>query len=248
MRPTAPPRCRSSLTCATASRPTSACGGSNSPSCRRRSREKSAASNCASARARSPPRASGRRGSFGWRSFRSWGRAGAVSFAAPRTLQALARRGQTFPNLRPFSPSISKDSFVRFVGNQRLAGGTKQFSPSSKFLAPVRRRKPAPPPRRQGDSATNIVGRIARLAVFQKWNVEARRRLRAHRLANRRCHRQQAASLGRFAATFLRMGAYGIHTSWRQGRNSPGPSPCLSPRAARLSGEISHIAEGHLIG
>ncbi|MGD0641835.1 MAG: hypothetical protein ABSC22_13895 [Roseiarcus sp.] len=39
----------------------------------------------------------------------------AVFFADPRALQAFASPSQAFPKLGPFSPNISKDSFVRFV-------------------------------------------------------------------------------------------------------------------------------------
>jgi len=48
--------------------------------------------------------------------------------------QAFPNPCQTFPNLRPFSPNISKDSFVHFVGNQRLVGGKTELSFCSKFL------------------------------------------------------------------------------------------------------------------
>ncbi|MGD0186188.1 MAG: hypothetical protein ABSC25_13190 [Roseiarcus sp.] len=77
----------------------------------------------------------------------------AVAFAGPWTRQAFASPGQTFPNLRPFFPNISKDSFVHFVENQRLAGGAKEFSFSSKFLRrlPVESMRPAPPARPHGD-------------------------------------------------------------------------------------------------
>jgi hypothetical protein len=60
-------------------------------------------------------------------------------------VQAFASPSQTFPNLRPFSPNISKDSFVHFVEKQGLAGGTKEFSLPSKFLrpSPVESARPA---------------------------------------------------------------------------------------------------------
>jgi hypothetical protein len=56
------------------------------------------------------------------------------SFGGLRALQAFPNTSQTFPNPGPFSPNISKDSFGRFVGNQRLAGRKRKFSPRSKFL------------------------------------------------------------------------------------------------------------------
>jgi len=81
--------------------------------------------------------------------------------------QAFPNPCQTFPNLRPFSPSISKDSFVHFVGNQRLAGGKRKFRLPANSCAALPS-KPCAAPRRQGGLATNTYRRIARLPFFRK--------------------------------------------------------------------------------
>jgi hypothetical protein len=90
----------------------------------------------------------------------------AVSFADPRALQAFASPSQTFPNLRLSSPNISKDSFVRFVGNQGLAGGKRNFRFAANFCA-ARPTKACAPPPRQGGAATTILRRMARLPFFR---------------------------------------------------------------------------------
>ncbi|MGO9772143.1 MAG: hypothetical protein ACLPSW_21865 [Roseiarcus sp.] len=67
-----------------------------------------------------------------------------LPFAGPRALHAFPNPRQTFPNFGPFSPNISKESFGRFVGNQRFARQPRTISLCSKFLAPIFAPKPAP--------------------------------------------------------------------------------------------------------
>jgi hypothetical protein len=109
---------------------------------------------------------------------------------APRRLSRLAGRRapqafpdprQAFPNFEPFSPNFSKDSFGRFVGNQRLARRKRKISFCSKFLAPAASPKPAPGAAATTDVAPRDIKKPSTPFVFQKDNVGVRKQLRVHR-------------------------------------------------------------------
>jgi len=83
--------------------------------------------------------------------------------------------------LRPFSPNISKDSFVRFVENQRLARRKRKIPLSSKFLAPKAVRKPPPGAAGKRDIARSDNKKPSTLFVFPKDEVAIEEPIRVRR-------------------------------------------------------------------
>ena len=107
----------------------------------------------------------------------------------PDALQALPNPGQTFPNSRPFSPNISKDSFGRFVENQRLARRKRKFA-FSKFVR-------GPPTRLQRPGAWRpTMKNASTIFGFPEFNVGIRKWFRARR-PGRRSRRREATPQSR---------------------------------------------------
>jgi hypothetical protein len=93
-------------------------------------------------------------------------------FAGVWALQAFPNPSQTFPNLGPFTPNISKDSFRCFVRTQCLARVKMKFRFAPNFCAdPVR--APRSSPDYNAGLAENIDERVARFSFFRNAILES---------------------------------------------------------------------------